>query len=113
MGSRPLSSAQRASAMTVLADPSPIPLAFPAVTNPPSRKYGRSFASPSSVASARMCSSSANSVSPFRVRIVTGTTSSAKRHSSQAALARIWLRYATSSEYSRVTPYRSPSSSAV
>ena len=68
--------------------------ALPAVTVPPSRKTGRSFASFSSEASGRG-PSSASTVAVSRPRGASiGTISSAKRPPSAAATARRWLRSA-------------------
>ncbi len=60
-----------------------------------------------------MCSSARYSVSPFRVLIVTGTTSASKRPSSHARLARCWDWRAMVSTSSRVMSYCAASFSAV
>ena len=102
-GSSPRASAQARSATTHAAAPSPIPLAFPAVTSPSFLKYGLSPASTSMVVSGRMCSSLRNSTSPLRLLTVTGVTSASKRPASQARLARCCDSNATRSASSRVT----------
>ena len=66
-------------------------------------KAGRSFDSDSVVVSARMPSSSLNSMgSPLRCGIETETTSSSKKPSFQALAAFWWLRAAKASCSSRV-----------
>ena len=79
-GSAPSARAFSSDAITSAAAPSLIPLAFPAVTVPPSRKAGFSAASFSAVTSGRGCSSTVTSP--------TGTSSSAKRPASCAAAQR-------------------------
>ena len=64
--------------------PSTMPLALPAVTVPSFENAAGSLASPSSVVSGRMWSSLSTTVTPLRVLISTGTTSSVKRPSAHA-----------------------------
>ena len=63
--------------------------------------------------SGRRCPSSETTVSFFRVFTVTGTISSACEPARNARSAVCWLRSAYSSEFSRVTPVRSATFSAV
>ena len=56
-GSTPSAAARSSLAITSAAAPSLMPLELPAVTLPPARKAGRSFASASAVESGRGCSS--------------------------------------------------------
>ena len=85
---RPSSSALALLITTTAQAPSEIWDAEPAVMVPSLRKAGRSPASDSAVVLARMPSSSVNSIgSPLRCGILTGTTSSAKTPSFQAAAA--------------------------
>ncbi len=79
--------------------------ALPAVTVPPSRKAGRSFAIVSSEASARGPSSvSTVTVSRRPLGASIGTISSAKMPASWAAMARWWLRRPQASWSSRLIP---------
>ena len=86
-GSIPFASAHSALARIAVAEPSPMPLALPAVTKPSSLKYGLRAERPSTVVSGRMCSSALYVVSPFLVLSPTPVTSMSKRPSSHAALA--------------------------
>ena len=80
------------------AAPSLTPEALPAVTVPFGRTIGRSFASPSSVVSARGCSSVETVVTaPFAPGTVTGTMLSASRPFAKAAAARCCERSAKAS----------------
>lgn len=68
------------------------PLALPAVTTPSFLKRGFSFAKPSSVASARGCSSFVSSMTaPFRSFTGNGTISSPKLPRARASAAFFWL----------------------
>ena len=99
---RPSSRALRSLIRRTAAAPSLMPLAFPAVTVPPSRNAGRSFASASRDVSARG-GSSLETVrpSPAVEGSGTGTISSANFPDSIAAIARRWLSKANRSCSSR------------
>ena len=114
IGRSPIARARPASTTSRADAPSLIPDAFPAVTVPPSRNAGRSFARPSAVASGRGCSSRATRTgSPFRWGIGTGTSWASKRPSSMAAAVRRWLSRAKASWRSRDTCHSSATHSAV
>ena len=104
-GSMPSAWARSSLAITSAAAPSLIPLEFPAVTVPPSRKAGLSAAIFSAFVSGRGCSS--------RVTPSIATSSSSKRPASSAAAQRRCDRSANSSCSSRLTPYRSATFSPV
>jgi hypothetical protein len=104
-GSAPRPRARSSEAITSAAAPSLIPLEFPAVTVPLSRKAGRRLASFSAEVSGRGCSS--------RVTSPTATSSSANRPASSAAAQRCWDCRPNASCSSRETPYRSATFSPV
>ena len=81
-----------------------MPEELPAVTLPPSRKAGFSFASFSRVVSRLGYSSVAITPSPWRAGTVTGTISSRNFPASMAAAARRWDWRAYWSMSSRLTP---------
>ena len=95
-GSTPSARARSSLAITSAAAPSLMPLELPAVTVPPARKAGRSFASSSAVESGRGCSSTVTSP--------TGISSSAKRPAACASAQRCCERSANASWSSRLTP---------
>ena len=106
MGVTPSAFAFSAESTTTAAAPSVIPDEFPAVTVPVfSWKTGASFASPGRSASARGCSSFANSTSPLRPGTFTAKVSAANRPSSHARPALCWLRRAKASCSSRGMRY--------
>ena len=74
-----------------------MPLALPAVTEPPLLNAGRSLVISSIEESWRMYSSESTTVSPFRPFTVTGVISSRNRPAFCAALAFCWLASANSS----------------
>ena len=88
---------------TIAAAPSLRPLALAAVTVPSFLNAGRRPATLSTVAPARMYSSSDTIVSPLRPLIVTGAISSLKRPLLRAASARFCERTANASCSPRVT----------
>ena len=104
-GSRPSSRARSSLASTRQAAPSLSDEELPAVTVPPSRKIGFSFASRSSVVSGRGPSSACTVTgSPFGWGTSTVTSSSSKRPASAAATARRCDSSANASWSSRETP---------
>jgi hypothetical protein len=103
MGVRPCFFAGASEATISAAAPSLTPEALPAVTVPPLRKGVGSFARPSSVVSARGCSSrSTTTGSALRCGMVTGTISPEAARSG-AATARCCERSAKASWSSRET----------
>ena len=91
-----------------------MPEALPAVTVPPSRlNAGGSLARPSTLTSARTCSSRVKACVSFLTRTSTGTIWSSKRPSSWAAAARRCDSTANWSWRSREMPWRSETFSAV
>jgi len=75
-----------------------VPDAFPAVTVPPGFTIGFSFVRPSSVVSARGCSSVSKIFgSPFFCATLTGTSSALKNPAALARAHRWWLRSANAS----------------
>ena len=102
-GLRPSSRARDASTSSTADAPSLIPELLPAVTVPPSRNAGRSFASASADVSARGCSSRETTIgSPFRWGTVIGTIWPSNRPASIAATAFCWDASANASWRSRV-----------
>lgn len=115
-GRRPSSAARSGWVTTQIEAPSFCPLAFPAVTVASGSwrpSTGRSEASFSNDESGRGCSSVSTVTSPFRVRTVTGTISSANRPSRWAATAFSCERWESSSCSSRGMPYARRRFSAV
>ncbi len=98
------SRARPAVVRTIIAAPSTMPEALPAVTKPSFSKAVGSPASASAVVSGRGCSSRSTRRARRPRPTSTGTTSSASLPLSQAAAARCWLCRANSSCSSREIP---------
>ena len=124
-GARPRRASPAAEARRTAAAPSFSPEELPAVTVPPVfspdfppdlRNAGASAARSAAVVDGRGCSSTSTrrgAPLPLRPAISTATSSAANRPAACAAAQRCWLRSAKASWASRVTPYRSATSSAV